>query len=126
MPHHSSRHPSPDKEKVITKAVRCAADYWELNNRQLAGILGLSEASVSRLKNDRFHLNEDTKNWQLAMLFLRGFRGLDAYMGGHIDNQRKWLNADNTALNGVPLMLMQEVEGLANVVQYIDYMRGHG
>ena len=112
------------QELVVSKALKNAADYWGISNKHLGRIIGLSEATVSRLKNGRYQLAHDSKEWQLALIFLRIFRGLDAYMGGHVENEKAWLNANNAALGGVPIALMQHVEGLTGVVQYVDFMRG--
>ena len=106
------------------RAVCRAADYWEINNQQLSGILGLSGATISRLKRSQNFLNHATKEWELALLFLRAYRGLDAYMGGHMENEKSWLNADNSALNGVPMKLLETIDGLTGVVHYIDCIRG--
>jgi hypothetical protein len=113
-----------NEAQVVTKALTKAADYWQINNKQLGRVIGVSEAVVSRLKNGHYLLAYDSKHWQLALMFLRTVRGLDAYMGGHVENEKLWLRANNSALNGVPLELMQNVEGLAHVVQYVDCMRG--
>lgn len=109
---------------VLTKALKNAADYWSINNKHLGEVIGLSEASVSRLRNGHYVIDHKSKPWQLAVLFLRIFRGLDAYMGGNIENEKRWLKANNHVLGGVPIELMRNVEGLTSVVQYIDYMRG--
>lgn len=109
---------------VLTKALKNAAGYWGVNNKQLGEVIGLSEATVSRLKNGQYLLEHHSKQWQLAVIFLRIFRGLDSYMGGNVENECLWLKSDNTALGGVPLDLMRNVEGLISVVQYVDYMRG--
>ena len=111
-------------ELIVAKALTHAAHYWGLSNKQLGAIIGLSEPSVSRLKNPNPPLKKNDKSWQLAVMFLRIFRGLDAYMGGHIDNEKLWLRSKNSALGGVPLELMSNVEGLAHLLQYMDYMRG--
>ena len=118
---HGTRH---QEEVILTKALKNAAEYWGMNNRQLGGIIGLSEATISRLRNDHYLLEHDSKPWQLAVVFLRVFRGLDAYMGGNAENERLWLQSNNTALGGIPADLMHNIEGLASVVQYVDYMRG--
>jgi len=110
--------------RVITKALSRASDYWELSNKQLGEIIGLSEATISRLKDGKYFLKIDSKQWQLALIFLRIFRGLDAYMGGHAENEKAWLNANNKAFNASPIKLMKNVEGLASLVQYVDYVRG--
>ena len=109
---------------VLTKALGRAAEYWGLSNKQLGEMIGLSEATISRLKNGTYTLEQDSKPWQLSVLLLRTYRGLDAYMGGHTENEKRWLSAKNDALGGVPMELMRNVEGLASVVQYVDYMRG--
>lgn len=109
---------------VLTKALKNAAGYWGVNNKQLGEVIGLSEATVSRLKNGQYLLEHHSKQWQLAVIFLRIFRGLDSYMGGNVENECLWLKSDNTALGGMPLDLMRNVEGLISVVQYVDYMRG--
>lgn len=109
---------------ILTKALKNAADYWDLSNKRLGGIIGLSESTMSRLKKGQYTLDHNRKEWQLAVVFLRVFRGLDSYMGGNVKNERLWLESNNTALGGTPIDLMGTIEGLASVVQYIDYMRG--
>lgn len=121
---------SPDSrkvsdEKTLSKAVSNAAHYWQLGNKDLGDILGLSEATVSRLRHEKYTLPQESKSWQLALLFLRVFRGLDAYLGGHRENERAWLTSPNTALRGVPLEVMKQVEGLIDTMHYVDYIRGH-
>jgi hypothetical protein len=37
---------------------------------------------------------------------------------------RQWLHADNVHLGGIPAERMRGVEGLVDVVQYLDAMRG--
>lgn len=114
----------PHDAAILTKALGRAMSSWGVTNRQLGDIIGLSEATISRMKNGAYALEPHSKSWQLAVMLLRIFRGLDAYMGGHKENEKLWLNASNTALGGTPLELMRSVEGLASVTQYVDYMRG--
>jgi len=89
----------------------------------LAAVLGTSEASVSRLHGGRV-LDPASKEGELALLFLRLYRSLDALVGGDDDNARAWLHADNDHLRGVPAERIRSVEGLVDVVQYLDAMRG--
>ncbi len=37
---------------------------------------------------------------------------------------RKWLNSENLGLNGRPIELIRNTEGLVRVVQYLDASRG--
>lgn len=125
MKHNSNKKQLPDKAEVLAKAVIRAADYWELTNAQLGKIIGVSESTVSRIRKGTAPIEPDSKNGELALMFLRVYRGLDAYLGGNTENERAWLRARNSALRGVPLEVMKKVEGLTSTVQYVDYMRGH-
>ena len=108
---------------VLAKAVFAAADRLGIRQRELAAILGASEASVSRLQRGR-SLEPASKEGQLALLFLRAFRSLDALVGGDDTQARAWLHADNIHLGGAPVDRVKTVEGLVDVVQYLDAVRG--
>lgn len=113
----------PQAGPVLAKAVLAAAARLGLRNRQLAAIIGSSEASVSRLQHGR-GLEPDSKEGELALLFVRLYRSLDALVGGDDDKARAWLYADNLHLAGVPAERIRTVEGLVSVLQYLDAMRG--
>ena len=113
--------PAPDR--VLAKAVFAAADRLGIRQRELAAILGASEASVSRLQRGR-SLEPASKEGELALLFLRVFRSLDALVGGDDAQARAWLHADNIHLGGAPVDRVKTVEGLVDVVQYLDAVRG--
>lgn len=113
----------PEPAPVLAKAALAAAARLGLRNRQLAAIIGSSEASVSRLQNGR-GLDPDTKEGELALMFVRLYRSLDALVGGDDARARAWLTAPNDHLGGVPADRIRTVEGLVDVVQYLDAMRG--
>jgi len=113
----------PDAPRVLATAVLSAAERLGLRNRHLAAILGTSEASVSRLQTGR-GLGHDSKEGELALLFLRLYRSLDALVGGDDAKASAWLHAENDHVRGVPAQRIRTVEGLVDVVQYLDAMRG--
>ena len=108
---------------VVTRAVTRAAARLLLSNRAVARILGLSEATVSRMSAGAYLLKPGDKPFELALLFLRLFRSLDAIAGGDEQTARAWLRNENLALGGVPLSLIESVPGLVNVVAYLDARR---
>ena len=114
---------NPDPAAVLTKAVLAAARRLGLRNRDLSFVLGASEASVSRLSGGRL-IEPETKEGELALLLLRLFRSLDALVGGDETKARSWLRAENAHLGDVPAKRIRSVEGLVDVVQYLDSMRG--
>lgn len=113
----------PEPAPVVAKATLAAAERLGLRDRQLAAIIGSSEASVSRLRSGR-GLEPASKEGELALLFIRVYRGLDALVGGDDVAAQRWLHAENAHLRGVPIERMLTVEGLVDVVQYLDAMRG--
>ncbi|HEX5971099.1 MAG TPA: MbcA/ParS/Xre antitoxin family protein [Gemmatimonadaceae bacterium] len=113
----------PEPSTVLAKATLAAAERLGLRSRQLAGVIGSSEASVSRLRSGR-GLDPPSKEGELALLFLRLYRSLDALVGGDDVKARDWLHAGNLHLRGVPADRIRSVEGLVDVVQYLDAMRG--
>ena len=108
---------------MLAKALLSAGTRLGLRNRQLAAIIGSSEASVSRLQHGR-GLDPDSKEGELALLFIRLYRSLDALVGGDDEKARTWLHAENRHVAGVPAERIRTVEGLVDVVQYLDAMRG--
>lgn len=114
---------SPEPAPVLAKATLAAARRLDLKNRHLAEIIGTSEAFVSRLKSGR-GLDPQRTEGELALLFLRLYRSLDALVGGDDAKARAWLHAPNDHVRGIPAERIRTVEGLVDVVQYLDAMRG--
>ena len=86
-------------------------------------MIGVSEATVSRMRNGDYTLQPGQKPFELAVLFVRLYRSLDAIVGGDDAVAGSWLKNRNTALDGEPLALIQTVPGLMNVIQYLDARR---
>jgi hypothetical protein len=114
---------SPSEEAVVTRAVMRAAARLGLSNKAVARVLGLSEASVSRMGGGAYLLKAGDKPFELALLFLRLFRSLDAIAGGDELTARAWLRNNNLVLGGVPAAMIESVPGLVNVVGYLDARR---
>lgn len=109
--------------QVVTKATVAAADRLGLSARTLAGIVGVSEASVSRMKRLDHLLEKGTKPFELALLLIRLFRSLDAITGGDEQVARAWLKNHNTALAGIPVNKILTISGLTDVLAYLDARR---
>ena len=118
-------HPAPLSEAaVLSKAAVRAARLLEFTQRDVAAALGVSEATASRLFAGKYLLSPDhAKEWELARLFVRMFRSLDA-LWGHEETARTWLASDNLALAARPRDLLRSVEGMVRVVAYLDAARG--
>ena len=122
-PNRPSPATGPNPGTVVTKAALRAASQPEMTNRAFANVVGLSEATISRMRSKEYELQPDQKSYELALLFVRLYRSLDAIVGGDDAVAGAWLTNRNTALHDEPLKLIQTVPGLMNVIQYLDARR---
>jgi hypothetical protein len=115
--------PKPQAAVVLSKAVARAAERLDVSKSLLAKVLGVSPPTITRLYSGNYLLDPNRKEWDFALLFLRVFRSLDSIVGDEA-TARKWLGSDNLGLNGKPIELIRDTEGLVRVVQYLDSSRG--
>ena len=108
---------------VLSKAVARAAERMGISKALLAKILGVSPATITRLFAGNYLLDPSRKEWEFGLLFVRAFRSLDSIVGAD-ETARQWLSSDNRGLNGRPIDLIGQTEGLVRVVQYLDAARG--
>jgi hypothetical protein len=124
MPTNKSRATSaPSQATVLTKAALRAAEYLGMTSKALANVIGVSEATVSRMRGGDYTLQQGQKSFELAILFVRFYRSLDALVGGDHAVASAWLKNRNTVLDGAPLALIQTVPGLMNAIHYLDARR---
>ena len=112
-----------ERERVLTEATLGAAESLGLKGEALASVLGISPSSVSRMHNGDFQLNPDAKAWELGVLLVRLYRGLDAIMAGDEEALRAWMNNPNRDLHANPAELIRKVEGLVDTLAYVDAHR---
>lgn len=108
---------------VLTKAALRAGDALSLTGNEVASILGVSSATVSRMRKGAYTLDPSKKEFELAALFVRFFRSLDAIAGGDLSVRKSWMRGENMALGGVPAALITTVSGLTNGLAYLDARR---
>jgi uncharacterized protein (DUF2384 family) len=118
------RQSTAEPGKILSNAVLKAAGMLDINQALLAKVLGISPPTASRLFSGQYTLRAARKNeWDLALLFVRVFRSLDALVG-HGESARQWLQSHNKALNARPIDLLVKIEGIVHVLNYLDAYRG--
>lgn len=115
--------PRPNPGAVLTKATVRASAMLGLSGASLAKVLGLSEATISRIQNGDRPISPQSKEGELATLLLRMYRSLDALVGNDPVRRSQWLSTYNDAFNAVPREYVQSAQGLVRVVTYLDGMR---
>jgi Antitoxin Xre/MbcA/ParS C-terminal toxin-binding domain/Antitoxin Xre-like helix-turn-helix domain len=118
--------PARSEAAIVTSAVLRAASQLGITNRVLARIIGVSDATVSRMGTGGYLLEPGQKPFELALLFVRLYRSLDAIVGGDQAVASAWIKNRNTLLGAEPIGLIQTVPGLMNVIEYLDARRAVG
>ena len=106
---------------MLATATQRAAALLGLNGAALARVLGVSEASVSRLVRGERGLPPDAKEGELALLLVRLYRSLDALVGND-EARRLWMRSPNDALAAYR-HADPHGAGLVAAVAYLDAMR---
>ncbi|BDW83698.1 hypothetical protein MACH24_31360 [Erythrobacter sp. Dej080120_24] len=112
-----------DDGKVLTSAIAKIAAFWGFTNAKLGTILGLSEATASRLRSGKSELDPTSKSFEAGQFLLRLFRSLDALLGSDDLSARAWLATPNLDLEARPIDLIDSFRGLITVCDYVDAHR---
>ena len=121
QPAHHRDETRPRPEAVLTKAVIAVAAQLRLKNRELAAMLGMSEANASRLRSGRYELvRSKQKEWEFAVELVKLHRALLRLFSAPDDNLHVWLTSDNDDLHGKPLEIMQTARGMISVTDYLE------
>lgn len=113
-----ARHPDIDHDDVLAEATLNAASDLGLSKDQLAKVLGRNR---SRL---RAAIRVDTRQGECALLVVRIYRSLYALLDGKVPHMKHWMVTHNHGTGGIPVDQIQSVMGLAEVVNYLDAIRG--
>jgi hypothetical protein len=111
-----------DDIRIVATAVLRAAELMGLRQAELAGVLGVSEATISRMRSDADRL-PGGKPYQLALLLIRLYRSLVGVFGADLATIKAWMRSENLALRGVPATLVVTPEGLVRTLEYADAAR---
>jgi hypothetical protein len=111
------------KEVVLTLATLRAGEFLGLNDGEVAQVIGVSGATVSRLRAGQRSISLGGKEAELALLLVRVYRSLDSILGEDKEAVRAWFHERNRHLRGIPAELIRRADGLVHVLEYLDAMR---
>jgi len=113
----------PDQKTVLCKAFFNSQQPLGLTQEDLGRVIGIDRTTVSRLKS-RGQLDPGSKEGELATYLIRIYRSLFALMGGNQEAMHHWMRTTNHHLNGRPLDLLGQIQGLVRTLEYLDAIRG--
>jgi uncharacterized protein (DUF2384 family) len=112
------------QEVVLTKALVNVASLYDLSGKDLRDIIGLSEATTTRLHQGKKFISPTTKEGEMAILLIRVYRSLNSILGNHHEKAKQWLRSYNHYFSQKPIDKLRTLPGLLSVVNYLDAMRG--
>lgn len=107
-----------DEREVLSRALLNAGRILGITQADIGRIVGKDRSSLAR------GLDPKSKSGELALLLIRCYRSLYVLVGGKTEDMRHWMHTDNLHTGGVPAEQVKSVQGLAEVVAYLDAMRG--
>lgn len=123
MPQAIAAH-AQDRARILSTAVAEVARHLEISSTDLGSIIGISQPSASRLMRGEFTVRERTKEWELAALLVRLYRGLYSIVGSNDQLAKDWLTSRNLAFgNEIPFAVIQKASGLVHACDYVDAHR---
>ena len=102
---------------VLTKALLNAGRLLGLSQSEIGLVVGRERTSLRR------DLDPDSKSGELALLLIRAYRSLHALVGGDPAALKHWMNTANRHTGGVPREQIKQIQGLNQVVEYLDAIR---
>jgi Protein of unknown function (DUF2384) len=106
-----------DPAAVLSKALLSAGRLLGLSQAEIGQVVGKERTSLRR------NLDPNSKSGELALLLIRAYRSLHTLVGGDPALLKHWMNTGNLHTGGVPREQVKTVQGLNQVVEYLDAIR---
>lgn len=116
--------PPSTQAQVLSKALIKVGLNLGVKQKELSEMIGISKAEMSRLYNGKIYLTPNTKEGECALMLIRAYRSLNALLGEDERQCQEWFQNYNAHLQEKPKDLSKKVMGLAEIVVYLDAMRG--
>ena len=107
-----------DENLVLSTAVIRTAKLLGLSRPELGEVIGRDRTSIAR------GINPNSKPGELALLLIRCYRALMVLVGNDPQSIKHWFTTFNHHTNGIPKQQVRSAQGLVNVMEYLDAMRG--
>jgi|LWDU01.1.fsa_nt_gi hypothetical protein len=103
---------------ILSTALSRAAKSLKISKADIGKVIGKDRTSLNR------GLDPNSKSGELALMFIRCYRGLFVLVGGENADMQHWMHTENKHLSGIPAEQIKTIGGLNKVLEYIDAMRG--
>lgn len=104
----------------LSQAVVQAGEMLGIERAEVASIINFMCEGTRALFENRAVLEPDTETWRRAELFVRLYQALYDKMDGDEVRMVHWLRAENPALGGEPLVVMEDQGRLEDVLALLE------
>lgn len=104
---------------VLAQAVLKTANLLGLSNTQLTAVIGLDLASMKQIEFSAV-LEPASAQGETGLLLIRLYQSLSTLTGDDSEWIDYFMNAFNTATNGVPIQQIQTRAGLEKVLMVVE------
>jgi hypothetical protein len=108
-----------DPGQTLTKAFLNAGKDLGLSRAALGQVIGKDRSTLTRGQ-----IAPDSKAGELALMLVRCYRALFVLVGGEPAQMQHWMHTPNHHTGGIPAEQVLTVQGLVQVTEYLDAMRG--
>ena len=115
---------SANTASVLAEAILNTADLLGLSQTQLAAVIGLDFASMNQIEFSAV-LEPASPQGEAGLLLIRLYQSLSALTGGDLEWIDYFMNAFNTATDGVPIQQIQIIKGLEKVLTVVEALNNH-
>lgn len=105
---------------IVSKALLRAARDLSLNGIALSQIIGLSTATISRVRSGTYKIAPGSKSYEMALMVVRIHKALMVIMDGDILAAREWMKTPAPELKIEPREKMKDIRGLVSVMVYTE------
>ena len=110
---------SASTASVLAEAILNTADLLGLSQTQLATVMGLDLMSMNQIELSAV-LEPASPQGETGLLLIRLYQSLSALTGGDSEWIDYFMNAFNTATDGIPIQQIQTREGLEKVLMVVE------
>ncbi|WP_336948585.1 antitoxin Xre/MbcA/ParS toxin-binding domain-containing protein [Acinetobacter junii] len=109
---------------VLAQAVLKTANLLGLSNTQLAAVMGLDLMSMNQIEFSAV-FEPTSSQGKTGLLLIRLYQSLSALTGDDSEWIDYFMNAFNTATDGVPIQQIQTRKGLEKVLTVVEALNNH-
>jgi transcriptional regulator with XRE-family HTH domain len=113
-------HERPEQGDVLIEALAAAGKALGLTQSEIGAVIGRARSAISR----RDPVEPTGKPGELALMLIRCYRSLFVLVGSDGEPMRHWMRTANRHTGGIPAEQVRSVQGLIQVMEYLDAIRG--